>query len=361
MPRRLGLWPAPVGLAAALIAAVVLVTVPLAPGRSPTGDGSPAPLPALPSGSVVTIPTVLADGSSYSLRYVVDPQWTIGVATADSVSSVVVVSGDQIVARMREVPISDGPLFDAFVMYEDSIYWTETTLREDGTDASSLWAAPLDGDSPRLVVADMGFAQLSGSAYDVIVEDGTISWAAVAGAGEPGTVVRSMPVAFGPVTGRTYPGAWRQIARPWLQSTGGGPTSLLDQDTGAQLTVPGSDVARANCTPDAWCRLTLTSGDEAVRLETVAPDGTDRTRLAGPRTTFATVDAATLGRYELLSETAGLEPGQHRLLIYDMPARRTTLVETGSRSQVAVRDGWAWWLAGDYSAPVWHALHLAAL
>jgi hypothetical protein len=36
-------------------------------------------------------------------------------------------------------------------------------------------------------------------------------------------------------------------------------------------------------------------------------------------------------------------------------------VETGLRSLVNVRAGWAWWLAGDVTAPIWHALSLAAL
>jgi hypothetical protein len=312
------------------------------------------------------MPTVLADGSNYTIRYVIGPDRTVGVAAQADGSSfgVVVVSGDRILAHVRSVPTSDGPFFDAFVFYDGAIYWTETTIGADGTDITALWAVALAADSvgePRVVVPDMGFAQLSGSAYDVVVADGRISWAAVAGVQQPSTLVRSVAVAGGPTGERTFSGSWRQIERPWLASTSPGSMVLLNQDTGAEVTVPGSDVAPTDCTPQR-CRVRVTSAGDTVRLELVAPDGSGRTRIAGPATFFAAVDPLVLGRYELLSETGGdLTPGQMRLLLHDAATGRTTEVETGPRSQVAVRDGWAWWLAGDFSAPVWHALHLAAL
>jgi hypothetical protein len=106
----------------------------------------------------------------------------------------------------------------------------------------------------------------------------------------------------------------------------------------------------------------VTSGGDSVRLELMAPDGSDRTAIAGPDTFFATVDPLALGRYELLSQTgADLAPGQMRLLLYDVSTGTTREVESGPRAQVSVRDGWAWWLAGESNAAVWHALHLAVL
>jgi hypothetical protein len=351
-----------VSLAVALLAAAVLVGVPLAPSPA----GGPAAPATLPAGSVLAMPTVLEDGSGYTMRYMIDADRTVGVAAAPDGSgfSVVVVSGDRILFRVRSVPTSDGPFFDAFVHYEGSIYWTETTIGPDGTDITALWAVVMVGDGvgqARLVVPEMGFVQLSGSAYDVIVDGGWISWAAVAGAGQPGTLVRSVAVAGGPVTERAWPGAWRQINRPWLVSTDAGFLVLLNQETGAELTVPGSDVAPTDCTPNR-CRVRVTSSGDTVRLELVAPSGSDRTRIAGPATFFAAVDPLVLGRYELLSQTGGdLPAGQMRLLLYDAATGTTTEVETGPRSQATVRDGWAWWLAGDFTAPVWHALHLAAL
>jgi len=359
-------WPAGASLGVALLVAAVLVVAPLAPDAASPPDGPGDEAARVPAGSVLAMPSLLEDGSNYTLRYVVDASRTIGVAAAPDrlAFGVVVVAGDRIVARLRELPAESGPFFDAFIWYEGSIYWTETTIGPEGTDVTQLWAAMVaaqDVGEPRLVVPDMGFVSLSGSAYDVIVAEGTITWAAVAGAGQPGTLVRSVPVAGGNVTESAWPGAWRQIARPWLASTTPGATVLLNQSTGEQVTVPGSDVARTSCTPDR-CRVTVTSASDSVRLELVAPDGADRIRVAGPRTKFATIEPLALGRYELLYEFGGdLAPGQMWLLLYDDTSGTTAEVETGIESLVNVRDGWAWWLAGDISAPVWHVLNLASL
>jgi hypothetical protein len=360
-------WLSGLSRAAVLLAVAVLVSATLAP--SP--EGPPAASEASPSalaGSVVVLPSVLEDGSSYTVRYVIDADRTLGVAAAPDGSSfdVVVVERERILARVRSLPSSRAPSFDAFISYVGSIHWTETT-RVDGTDTTALWAAAVSGTrvgAPRIVVPDMGFAQLSGSAHDVIVADGRVSWAAASGTDQSATVVRSAPVAGGPVSTRserTWPGGWRQIDRPWLASTDPGPLVLLNQDTGERVTVPGSDVTATGCVPDR-CRVRVISGGDSVRLELMAPDGSDRTAIAGPATFFAAVDPLTLGRYELLSQTgADLAPGQMRLLLHDVATGTTREVETGPRAQVSVRDGWAWWLAGGSNTAVWHALHLAAL
>lgn len=355
-------WLVGAGVVVALLVAALLVVAPPATGPP---DAVPARLPA---GSLVSVPTVLEDGSSYTLRYVVDPRTTVGIASDPDGSrfAVVVVDGDRIRFRVRSVPTPDGPFFDAFVFYEGSIYWTETTTRADGTDATALWSVAVsttDVGQPRVVVPDMGNVALSSSAYDIIIADDLITWTVIAGAGQGGTLVRSVPVAEGraPVSERAWPGTWRQIGRPWLASTGPGPTVLLNQDSGEQVTVPGSEDARTECSPH-HCRVTVTSGADAVRLELMAPDGTGRTRIAGPGTTFATVDPLAFGRYELLSQPTGSRPDQERrLLLYDTRSATTVAVETGPPALVQVRDGWAWWLAGDFATPVWHALDLRLL
>jgi hypothetical protein len=210
------------------------------------------------------------------------------------------------------------------------------------------------------VVADLGGILFTGSAHDVIVADDTLSWAVVDGWRFSQTTVRSVPLAGGPLTERTYPGAWRQIARPWLVSNAS-PTTMLNQETGEQVTVPGSELALTECAPD-WCRVTVDSGGDVAWSELVSPDGTRRTRVAGANIGFITIDPATFGRYEILSQIGGdIEPGEHRLLLYDARQRTTTVIETGPLALVSVRGGWAWWLAGDQVDPVWHVLDLAAL
>jgi hypothetical protein len=118
--------------------------------------------------------------------------------------------------------------------------------------------------------------------------------------------------------------------------------------------------------------VTVIDAGDPVRLELVGPDGTNRTRVAGPGTSFATVDVAPAGRFEVLTQTGSDVPsGQARLLLYDEKAGTTTLVETGAQTLVYVRDTWAWWLGGfdaggtgvaAYTgSPQWHLLDLASL
>jgi hypothetical protein len=368
-------WLVVVSVAAALVAAAVLILLSRPRTPAPPPGAVPAP-PTLPAGAVRMLSTRLADGSSYTLRYVDRYDRTVGVAAAldGSVFRVVVVSGGAVTAVLRDLPTSRGPLFNGFVLAGGSIYWTETTVRDDGTDLSQLWAASIDGSGvgpARLLVPDMGFADLAGSATDVVVAGGTISWTAVARAGQQGTLVMSVPERGGPVTQRSWPGSWQQLARPWLVSVGAGATILLNQETGEQRTVPGSDVAPTSCAA-AWCRVTVIDAGNPVRLELVGQDGTHRTRVAGPGTSFATVDVAPAGRFEVLTQTGNdLPSGQARLLLYDEQAATTRLVETGAPTLVYVRDNWAWWLGGfdaggsgvaAYTgAPQWHLLDLTSL
>jgi hypothetical protein len=313
---------------------------------------------------VVTLPTLLDGGASFSMRYMLSPQRTLGVASEGSTFSVVVVDGSTVVARLRTLATTVGPSFDAFIYADGSVYWTEDTLRDDGTDRIQLWAVAITADTlgkPRLVVADMGFAQLSGSAYDVIVADGVVSWAVVGGINQAGTIIRSMPLATGKTTDRVFPGSWRQTTRPWLVSATNDTVSMLNQSTGETVALPGAAGARTACSP-AWCQVTVSNNGDAVRLELVRPGQAAPTRVAGPGTTFATIDPSLLGRYELLSQTgADLAPGDARLLVYDAQKATTTLIETGPAALVNVRDHYGWWLGGDPLQPVWHVLDLAAL
>jgi hypothetical protein len=355
---------AQVALAACLLAAVALVTLPLSPPAAPPASVGGDP-PAVPADLVSQVPTRLADGSSYALRYVIDSRRSVGISAAADGSAfrVVEVADGAVVTTLRSLASETGPFFDAFVSDGQRVYWTETTLRGDGTDLTGLWAATIATTAmgpAEPVVDDMGFVYLSGSAYDVIVGDGVISWAVVDGVEVLGVQVRSVPVMGGPVTTSIHEGAWRQTARPWLTVSTTDAAGLLNVQTGERLMFAGTGIERVNCAP-AWCRVTLTNGDETLRLELAAPDGSQRRRIAGPGVRFITVDPAALGRYELLSDTNGLSSGEMRLLLFDARTDTTSLVDIGPLALVSVRDRYAWWQSGTATDPVWRVLDLGAL
>ena len=348
-------------LGVALIVAAAIVAVPWASSISAPGP-PPGAAGDFPPGAIKQFPGRLPDGSSYSIRSILDESSTVGVATQPNVSAlrVVVVSGEK-VTDLHSVGLRLGPLFDGFIRYDGQLYWTETTQADDGVDRTELWAADLSLDPPAArLVATLGAARTYHSRYDIIVADGTVSWTALGGIEDPQTVVRSMPLPGGPVTESVVNGIWRQIDRPWLVTVGS-PTMLLNQSTGDRITVPGSDLAPTTCLPD-WCRVTVAIGEAAVRLELVAPDGSGRSRIAGPDTYFATVDPAILGRYEILAQPGDLPWDQQRLLLYDSVKDTTGQLEIALSTQTDSRDGWVWWKTADWTTnPVWHALNLNIL
>ncbi len=357
-------WPS-VALAAAVLAATAMVALPLAPRRIPgVANRGPAPIPTVPPNLIVTVPNLLPDGSSYALAYVIDAGHTVGVAAAPDASlfSVVAVADGHVSTELRRLPADRGPIFNGFTLADGQLYWAETTIKDDGTDQSQLWTAPVDSTatfgSPRVLVADMGNAIFAGSAFDIIVADRTISWAATAGPPRPGTLVRSVSVNGGPISEHFYEGAWRQSTRPWLVSATMSTVALLDISTGQQHPIAGANVEQISCAPQ-WCRRTIFNGGDPVRLELQHSDSSQRIRLAGPNTVFATLDPALLGRYELLAQSGpNLRPGDQQLQLYDVEQQTTTIVEITLAALVNAHDGYAWWLSGDFRSPIWHVLDL---
>jgi hypothetical protein len=354
-------------LATAVAVAAAIVVLPLAPrpGVSAAPAGGAAPVsPDL----IVTVPTTLADGSSYGLRYVLGRDSSVGTSMAADGSAfrlVQVVNG-RAVAEIRRLPASQGPQFDGFTVADGSLFWIETVVGPDGVSRWQLWSAAVGpGDAvvvtPRQLLADMGYVIIFDSAYDLIVADGTISWVVAADPLHPGTVLRSMPVGGGPITDHGFAGPWRQVGRPWMTSAALGSASILNVDTGQIVSAPATASDFVECGPQ-WCHFAVQSSDGPVRLGLMRPDGTERIRVAGPDTRFETHDPALLGRYELFSESGnGMPTGDRRLQIYDIKRGTTRLVEAGPGGRAASRGTYAWWIAGDFRSPVWHVLDLRAL
>jgi hypothetical protein len=207
----------------------------------------------------------------------------------------------------------------------------------------------------------MGPAIFYDSAYDLIVADGTITWLVAAGSTRPSTILRSMPVGGGPVTDRGIAGPWRQLSRPWLASADIAAAAIRNVETGQVVSVPATTSDVVTCGPQ-WCRFTVQGADGPVRLGLMRPDGTQRTRVAGPGTRYEGIDPALLGRYELLSESGGKLPeGDRRLLVYDNRTATTRVVEVGPGGLATSRGPYAWWIGGDFRSPVWHVLDLRML
>jgi hypothetical protein len=366
VPERLATrWLPAAALAIALLAAAAVVGLPLA---QPTRTGAtPAAAATVPPDRIATVPTALADGSSYALRYVLGPGSSVGTSLAANGSSfrlVQVVDG-RMVAEVRRLPTASGAQYDGFTAADGRLYWIETVIGEDGVSRSQLWTATIGRDltvtEPRSLLADMGLIIVYDSATDLIVADGTISWVVAANPTRPGTVLRSMPVGGGPTTDRGFNGPWRQIGRPWLASAAVGAASMLNTDTGQIYPVQATASDTVECGPQ-WCHFTVQSSDGPVRLGLMRPDGTQRTRLAGPGARFDNHDPALPGRYELFSETGGdLTQADRRLKLYDITTATTTLVETGPGGPATSRGGYAWWISGDYRSPTWHVLDLSTL
>ena len=358
-------WPA-VALGVAGLAATALVALPLAP-RAATGQPPEVTSTSVPADMILTLPTQLSDGSSYALRYVIDSKRSIGASlSADGASFRLVELIDGEVHQLRSLQASGGPQFDGFAHAHGNVYWVETVINPDYSVKSSLWSASIAGDGPGVgepqqMVADMGYIVIYDSVYDLIVADGVISWVTASGGMPLRSILRTMPVAGGPITDRSYVGAWRQTTRPWLLSATTGSLKLLNADNGVTVDVAGTGAEGVACTGQ-WCRFTISSTDGPVRLDLVRPGGSQRTRIAGPGTRFEALDPAMLGRYEILSQSdPSLPEDQQRLLIYDIERATTREIEIGMTSLVTNRGEFAWWLSGDIRSPSWHVLDLKAL
>jgi hypothetical protein len=358
-------WPV-LTLATAALAAVAMVTLPLAPQATLPTD-RPADANVVPASAIFAVPTTLPDGSSYALRYVLDSGHSLGASLSlDGASFRLVELNGGKYRQLRALPAASGAQFDGFTSAEDHLYWVETQIEPDGYSRSRLWRANVGAPAapvgePQQMIPDMGDVVIYDSAFDLIIADGVISWLTADGSTRPTSVLRSTPVGGGPITDQRYIGAWRQTSRPWLVSATTGALKLLNTATGETVAVAGTGAEGVSCTAQ-WCRSTISSSDGPVRLDLVRPDGSQRTRVAGPGIRFEALDPAMLGRYEILSQTGGdLAEGEQRLLVYDIDQATTREIEVGPASLVNNRGRYAWWLSGDIRSPIWHALDLTAL
>jgi hypothetical protein len=352
----------------ALAAAVALIALPSA-ARKPAGTPpGPVPLDRIwPDAQVADLPGALPDGPAYSPAYPLDSRNSLGTSPSPDGSQLRLVqrSADGAVRELRRLPLADNPQYGGFALAGDEFAWAESTVAENGKGRTELWSVNLRSGQPaRRLTADTGDVIFFNSQYDLLVNDGRLHWVAVAPGRQAATELRSVPLAGGPETVRTEPGAWAMSAWPWLVSAGtgtNGPVQLRDLAARKLIDVDANATELVTCSP-AWCRVLVLATDGPSRIDLMRPDGTDRQPVAGGFASAALIDVAVLDRFEVLSlaGTQRATTDSQQILLYDLHTKRTIVVAT-SAGMVLCRGGVLWWSTGDNETIAWHTLDLRTL
>ena len=347
-------------LAVALAAGGVLLA------RAPNGDpaappGRVAAAVAWPNADRATLIGELPDGTAFEPGHFLDARTAVGTAPSSDGRSLrlVVRGGDGQVRELRRLPRGRGFAYGSFAATDTRLVWAEAT----GGSAPEIWAADLrDARSPAgLLTADTGEAALSGSQYDLVINDSRVYWTAVPDDGRI-TEIRSVALTGGPVSVRTEEGRWILSAWPWL-TDGSDRTStarLRDPRSGRDVDVDvdsGTGTELLTCSP-AWCRVTVMGSGGISRVDLMRHDGSQRTTVAGGDAGVVSADVAILDRFELVLET---RPGAGKgsttaLQVHDLTSARTVEISPAARSADS-RAGVLWWSTGG-DPVVWHTLDL---
>lgn len=334
-----------VGLAAALAAGGVLLSLPGA-GPDPTPGPKVSTIAQVwPDVRPVEIPASLADGPAYSPVYFLDTTSSVGTSPSPDGTQLRLVLrvADGAVRELRRLPIADAPQYTGFARDGNQFAWAESISGEDGEGRTELWTADLaSAGAARRVTADSGDVVFFNSQYDMVINSGRLWWAAVAPGEEPATEIRSVALAGGPVSVRTEQGAWSISAYPWLASAGtgaSGPVQLRNPEQRKVIEIDATGSELVTCSP-TWCRVLVLAADGPGRIELMRPDGTSRQRVAGGVATAAVIDVAILDRFEVLTlaDAQRTATDSQQLLLYDVRDQQTVVVAEGS-GLVLCRDG----------------------
>ncbi|BEL03537.1 hypothetical protein Q0Z83_017280 [Actinoplanes sichuanensis] len=356
MPERAPLLRTLVALAVTLVAGAALLF------GQPATSGPPQPLSvgaAWPNAQRGSIPSHLADGSTYTPGWFFDARTSAGTArTADNKFLRLVVLGpDETERELRRVPSTDRGPFSALTSEGDTLVWVETIKSKP-----QLWTADLKSGKPaRRLTEDVGALRLYDSQYDLTVTNGTVRWTAAAG---DGTEFRSIAVTGGPVAIQRITGDWGLSAWPWAvdgQTAATGATTLHNLTTGQEVTVPTGRRAVTACSP-GWCEVVSLNADGDTRIELSHADGSARRTIA--EGTFQTVisDVAVLDRFQVIGRVGPQSElsGNQELLVYDLTDRSTVLISPDA-ADIAYRGGVLWWSTGDRNSYVRNSLDLRTI
>jgi hypothetical protein len=351
-----------VAAGAVAVAAVVLAVILLWPGHESTPDHESAGPPALTwSGPAPrSFSGQLSDGTAYQPRLFLTANDSVGVAlTPDGSAWRVLARVNGAVAELRRVPASDAPQFDGFAVSGDTVVWAESATKAGADVRTTLYRSNWrTGAKAVAITPNTGDPSFSGSAYDLVVRDGKVYWAAPA-AGS-GTEIRSVALTGGTVAATRLDGAFELSAAPWVVTGGaaqGKPVELVNLTTNQKVTVSVAASETATCGP-TWCRIAVLGEGGLVRLDLEHPDGSQRRRIAGPEATPTIDQVALLDRFVPLK--TDLPNGGAGLSLYDIDNGRTSLVAIGV-ANIAAAGALLWWSTGSGTSVAWSALDLSAV
>jgi len=356
-----------VGLVLAVLAAGRLLTMPEPAAPPPAAVAETSVTDLWPAATVVRSAGRLADGRAYTPWYHLDGNVSVGTAlTGDgSAMRLVVRSGAGSAATERELmrlPSAGNPQFNGFATAGDDLVFMVSASGDAANSASMLYRAKWSTGAASVLARDTGQVVFFNSQYDVVVADGRAYWAA-AGEGGQFTEVRSVPLTGGRVTAQRVDGMYALSGWPWLTSAGGsqgGPVELRNLATGERRSVGGQPNELVNCGP-AWCRvMILGASGQPARTDVMRPDGSDRKRVAAGTISSAVLDVALLDRFEVLSQTSANGTGALKLMLFDVPSGRSTVLAAGVAT-VQARGAIVWWSTGEQEAVEWFTLDLRTL
>lgn len=351
-------------LSIAVVAVARLLTLP-EPVHAPVAE-SAAPLTVLPNWTgpaPVNLPGLLGDGTTYAPRIYLSAQDSVGIAqTADGKFWRVLLRGTGgVLTELHRVAATELPQFDGFAAGGEVVVWAESASRAGGDIRTTLWRANWHtGAKAAQITANTGEANFLNREYDMVVEAGRVSWAAV-GTGEQ-TEIRSVALTGGQVTILRLAGQWALTAWPWAVSLAGGrgtSVDLLNLTSRQQVKVGTAGAEIATCNP-SWCRMAiLGANNELVRIDLQKPDGSQRRRIAGNEATPTITDVAMLDRFVPLKTDRGDNGpvSEVGLSLYDLTLDRTDLIASGV-ANVQGYNGVLWWSTGAGDQLVWHAVDL---
>lgn len=351
------------GLLIALSAAGRLLT--LAPPHVPGTDWQLAE--AYPGVTPIEVPGEVEGDWAYEPVLFFSATASIGVATppGGGRTRLMVVDGRQ-TRTLRQLDKAEAPQFSGFVAIGDQVAWLEQTAGPDRQGAAKLWIAPWRGPGqPRVLTEDIGDFAFFDSEDDLTVIGDRLYWIAAAPGDALRSEMRSVPLAGGPVTKQDYDGAWQLLGGDWLTSavtTGSTSTALLDWRTGRRSEVRSRPAELVTCGV-AWCRVIVLGGQSnAVRIELMRPDGSQRRTAVRGAVTASLVDVALRGNWEVYSRTGhGTSAlSAQQVLLYDIAGQRVIQVADGA-GQIMGRAGFVWWSSGSGDLVSWRVLDLRAL
>ncbi len=208
-----------------LVAGIVMVAWVLALGEPVREINAPTDtmVPAWDGPETVDIPGVLEDGAAYSPRLFLDPQTSVGVATAqDGAVRVILARAPGTFTQLRSRPAQDRVQVTGFAAQGDTVVWIESPA----SGSPSMWRTSLtSGGTPVQLTTDVGEASFYGVPTEVALADDRVIWTTLSTREYNRTEVRSMALAGGPVQRDAVEGELLLSGPSWAVSVPGGPGS----------------------------------------------------------------------------------------------------------------------------------------